>query len=64
MKNGKTKKVECKNCNLNFNLAVNKFYAKDYKAKMNHFPPISNGGNEIIINKKANEDNMTVTLLY
>src|SRR5690554_1165640 len=34
---------------------------KDYKAKMNNFPPISNGGNEIIVDKRENENNMTVT---
>ena len=31
MENGKTKKVDCDKCDLNFNLESNKFYAKESK---------------------------------
>lgn len=31
MENGKTKKVDCEKCHLNFNLEPNKFYAKESK---------------------------------
>jgi hypothetical protein len=31
MENGKTKKVDCAKCHLNFNLEPNKFYAKESK---------------------------------